>query len=155
MRLNLQTHREPTSEGVHFTVSLARGALAKALDAVNGRAEAHTAASHDVFYQAELAEAHLQELGILKWERRRARRVYISGEPVTNAYARLGYFREATRVVLERGSRDWFVVSIKRVQVDRTGGHATTHLTPEQAARAVDNFSKTFCVLETPTPKRN
>ena len=57
MRINLQTHREPIDEGLHFTVSLARESLAKALEAVNGRAVAHVASAQNVFDQAAAAEA--------------------------------------------------------------------------------------------------
>ena len=156
MRISLQSHldwaEKPTDEPVHFKVSLARHAVAKALEAVNGRAVAHVASAQDVFDQARDAEAHLEALGIPKKERKGARRDYVSGEPVTAAYARkaLRSSRAATRVLLERGSRDWFVVGMYRHYVGAVGGSSVTCLTSAQERNATDRFRSQFEVIRQP-----
>ena len=152
MRIHLQSHldwaEKPTDEPVHFKVSLARESVAKELEKVNGRAVAHVASAQDVFDQAAAAEAHLETLRIPKKDRRGARRDYVSGEPVTAAYARKASWRAATRVVLERGSRDWFVVCIDRHYVGAKGGAGgVTCLTAAQERIATDRFHAQFHVI--------
>tara|TARA_R110000764_G_scaffold203842_1_gene289051 strand:+ start:185 stop:670 length:486 start_codon:yes stop_codon:yes gene_type:complete len=152
MRINLQSQvdwaEKPADEPVHFKVSLARHAVAKALENVNGRAVAHVASAQDVFDQARDAEAHLDVLGIPKTDRKGARRDYVSGAPVTAAYARKASWRAATRVILQRGSRDWFVVSVERAYVgERGGAGGVTCLTAAQERNATDRFHAQFDVI--------
>ena len=155
MRINLQSQvdwaEKPADEPVHFKVSLARHAVAKALEAVNGRAVVHVASAQDVFDQAAAAEAHLDVLGVPKRDRKGARRDYVSGEPVTAAYASKASWRAATRLLLERGTRDWFVISVERTHVaERGGGGGVTCLTDAQERIATDKFLSGFSVQSRP-----
>lgn len=123
--------------------------LTKALDAVNGKAHAHTADWDDVIQAAIDAEKNLDALNILKRDRKGARFVYVSGDPVSNAYSNKAWWRVATIVVLERGSQagTWFVTEIARTEIDSRGGSYTTYLTPEQADIAIDRFRQQFEVI--------
>lgn len=126
--------------------------LTKALDAVNGRAKAHTADCYDVIQAVIDAESKLDTLKILKRYRKGARVVFVSGVPVPNAYSNRAWWRAATEVELERGAQagTWFVTNIERTEIDSQGGSYTTYLTQEQANLAIDHFCKQFEVIAQP-----
>ena len=124
--------------------------LTKALENVNGRAEAHTADCSDIVRAAIDAEKNLDTLKILKRDRKDARFVFVSGDSVANSYNNKGWRRAATRVELRRGAQagTWFAVDIKRTEIDKQGGSYTSYLTTEQAKIATDKFCSQFIVLK-------
>lgn len=126
--------------------------LTKALDDVNGRAKAHTADWDDVIQAAIHAERDLDNLNILKRDRKGAKYVFVSGDPVSSAYSNKAWWRVATRVVLERGAQPgtWYVTEISRTEIGSEGGSYTTYLTPEQTNLAIDHFCKQFEVISQP-----
>ena len=126
--------------------------LTKALEAVNGRAHAHTADCYDVVRAAIDAEKNLDTLKILKRDRKGARFVFVSGDSVPNAYSNKAWWRAATIVELVRGAQagTWFAVDIQRTEIDSRGGSYTTYLTPQQADLAMARFRQQFEVIPQP-----
>jgi len=121
--------------------------VAAALDAVNGAASAHTASAWSVAQQADLAEKHLDALGVAKKDRSGAVRDYVSGERVSSAYSNRNWSgRAATRVRLTRGASGWFVVAVGRVTIGQAGGWARTMLTSDQYDLALRVFRAGFGV---------
>lgn len=82
----------------------------KKLDAVQSRCTARTIDYEDITLNAKRAERKLGELGI-KQKARKGCSVHMSPSRVTNSYR---YPAEGTYARLERGSRDWFLVSAGR-----------------------------------------
>lgn len=98
MKLNISTATDPRIKGV--------------LDAVNGRATSHTLTDPtDVRRIAREAETVLADLGLPLAHRRGARAEYASGKGLPNSYRYTGV---ATRLVLERGAKAWFLVAVER-----------------------------------------
>ncbi|CAB4147437.1 hypothetical protein UFOVP1017_28 [uncultured Caudovirales phage] len=122
---------------------LQTAALYKPLLAAHPRATAHTATVKDLRDQALAAEAHLAALGIPKKDRAGAARVFVSGQPVPNAYK---YSRTASDVRLERGASDWFLVHVAAVTIYQSGGVERTVLTPRQCDLAVQHLRNGFSV---------
>lgn len=88
--------------------------IQRALDAVNGRATAHTITQPlDIQALASRAEKSLCKMGLPKkmWPRVR---VTFSPSGPGKAYMRRGRFIATTRVVIERGASGWFLTSCER-----------------------------------------
>lgn len=126
----------------------AKDHLRAALASVNGGATAHTARVSNCIDQAQKAEAHLEALGLSKKDRPGAARDYVSGDRVSNAYAKKAWSdRAATRIRLERGSTGWFVTAISRAAVGQSGGWSETRLTVTQRDLVTARFQSQFGVL--------
>ena len=97
-----------------------RDKLNAALAEVNGRAQTHTANATSVQVMADDAERALEKFGLQKGSRRGAVAYAVSGGSLPNAYGHKAYSVNVTRVKLERGSRDWFMVNAERDAVDPT-----------------------------------
>ena len=114
MRINLKNQEKVTA----------------ALDKVNGQAREHTFDYSDLcaaVLEAEESRIH-QILPRKNWKGMRL--ALRSGRPVARAYKRE---RIATRVVLERGARAWFMVDISRARIiPQEGGESWLWLTEEQ-----------------------
>jgi hypothetical protein len=91
-------------------------ALTAALEAVNGRATAHTMAPGQVLDLAERIEADLQGRGVPKKYLKGARVIYIPAGP-GKAYARKSHHVVSTRVELERGASGWFLTGAERKEI--------------------------------------
>jgi len=127
--------------------------LRAALDAVNGAATTHTAGIWAVADQGAKGEEHLQALGLTKKDRPGAVRVHISGERVSNGYAKRAWSdRVATFIRLERKSSGWFVTAISRAAVGQSGGWSETRLTVAQRDLVTARFQSQFGVLPVPVP---
>ncbi len=102
----------------------------QALLHVNGKACDHTfTQGAQVWELSKLAENRLENLGLLKKHRQGARFEAISGEPVPNKYK---YSRIATKIILERGANEWFLVSVSRGTIYAAGGYKIMRLLDEQ-----------------------
>lgn len=123
-------------------------AIEAALAEVNGRATAHTfTAFGEVQNMAATAETKLGALNIPKTMRKGAAWSETSGTAVTNAYAKKSSTRAAKWVRLERRSADWFLTNVGKTEIYKEGGGpGRLTLTKEQAAKAVEVFSKQFAV---------
>lgn len=90
-------------------------ALAAALEAVNGRATAHTLASYDVSALADRIEKDLQGRGVPKKHLKGTRVTYTPAGP-GKAYARKSRYVVSTQVEIERGASGWFLTGAERVE---------------------------------------
>jgi len=118
------------------------------LQRVNGEATSHTYSSaSEILAVAREAEETLDRLLLPKKCRAGAVAAKTSGDKVPSAY---GYRRIATRVELTRGSREWYLTSVLRVEVfpDNQGRHLSMTLTPEQDKIAVEAFKKGYHVAQ-------
>jgi len=101
-----------------------------ALREVNGRSEAHAYTSYaEVAALAESAEKEMEEL-LYRKDWKGARWEETSGAKVANSYKGT---RNGTKVTLDRGSKDWFLVAAVQVSVFNSGGGSGhLYLTPKQ-----------------------
>jgi len=108
------------------------------LAAVNGKAEAHTYTTYtDIADLAESANGRvLRILGAKKYIPGAVLNA-LSGDAVSNAYARKGFSRAGTLVSIECRSTGWFFVAVSRCDVYKEGGYESLTLTTAQDARAV------------------
>ncbi len=79
----------------------------------NGGAKANTLSGIEVFDIAKEAEERLENVRLPKKNRKKARAYYCVNGPA-NAYK---FAFTTTEFDIERGSTDWFLVSVKRVNV--------------------------------------
>jgi hypothetical protein len=124
-------------------------AIEDALKAANGRAETH---AYTAFYEVErlvkAAEGELAALDLPKADRIGARWTETSGGPVPNACDKKGHGSNATRVVLERRSAGWYLLSAQQVQIGKAGGGAgRLALTQKQADEAARRLLARFGLL--------
>jgi len=116
------------------------------LRSVNGEASMHTYSSaSEIIAVANKAEQELDRLLLPKKNRAGAVAEKTSGGKVPTSY---GYRRAATRVELTRGTRDWYLTYVLRVEVfpDNPGRRLSLILTEEQDKLAVENFRKSYHV---------
>ena len=120
--------------------------IAKMLLGANDLAIAHTYSTEDVFRLALDAEGKLRRFGLSKKDMRGAEVSAVSSENVSNSYARKGWRRAATRVLLVRRSTGWFIVRADRIDVGQTGGGVRFILTSKQDAIAMAEFRRGYGV---------
>jgi len=112
-----------------------------ALKAVNRDCVAHTFTTFDqIAREADNAEAALLNL-INKGDAKGAYYVTISGEAVPNAYR---FARTGTKVVLDRGSKGWFLAEVCNAPVYQAAGPKWLTLTAEQDAKAIERLRKAY-----------
>jgi len=123
--------------------------LQTVLDAVNGRATAHTLTDPSAVRRiASEAEAVLADLGLPPAHRRGARAEYVSGKGLPNAYRYKGV---ATRLVFERGAQTWFLVLAERAPAypGDTGRDTRISISDEQERLARAAKHRNLCVTVT------
>ncbi len=130
-------------------IKLVEGNKAKVqaeLDRVNGRASAHCYTDADEIYAlARYGEGRLSGLLTAKKDFKGATMTCVSGSSVSNAYAKKSWKpRIATRVLLLRGSVEWYLTSIAPDEIYSTGGSTGLRLTPTQDALAIHNFRNSY-----------
>jgi len=116
------------------------------LRSVNGTATSHTYSSaSEILAIAQEAEAKLDQLLIPKKYRAGAIATKTSGSKVPKAYR---YRRIATYVKLVRGSRDWYLTCVLKVEIypDAPDQRLSLTLTQEQDKIAVEAFRKGYHV---------
>jgi len=116
--------------------------LGAALDAVNLKADAHTAGTGEIKGLGETLDKKLTAL-LLKKDWPGARASYESGGGVPSAYK---YSRIVTRVTLERGAGAWFVIGLERLDIWGNAAALSISLTPAQRDAAIAQFSRQFSV---------
>jgi hypothetical protein len=120
-------------------------AVQAALDAVNGRATAHTYNTpYFVHVVAREAERELARFNVPKAARKGARYVSQSSGNLPKAYK---YTAIGTTVTLERGASAWFLVDVAACDI-RPGAAPFYRLTltPDQDAAAVAALRKAYRV---------
>jgi len=113
---------------------------------VNGAATCHTYSSaSEILEIAKEAEEKLDRLGLPKKDRAGAIATKTSGGKVLGAYK---YHRVATYVKMKRGSRDWFLTFVAKVNVfpDNPERNLSLTLTQEQDKIVVEIFRKSYHV---------
>jgi len=116
--------------------------LATALDAVNLKADVHTAGLAEIMGLDEPLDKKLSAL-LPKNEWKGSRASYMSGGSVPNAYK---YQRIITMATLERGAGAWFGVGLCRLSIWGDADALSISLTPAQRDAAVARFSLRFTV---------
>ena len=120
-------------------------AIVAALKAVNGRADRHAFTTfNEVADLVTQANSSLAKTLLPKSEHKGARVKAVSGVAVSNAYAKKGFFRAATSVILERRSTGWFITAIVPATVNKSGGWQRLVLTPAQKELAMARFQATL-----------
>jgi hypothetical protein len=119
--------------------------ISAALEAVNGRATAHTLTSCDVWALAERAEKDLQSRGVSKKAMKGTRVTYTPAGP-GKAYARKARYVVSTLVTIERGSSGWFLTEAERNEIwadspERLVIHVTAEARQAIMARAFANIA--------------
>ena len=116
-----------------------------ALAAVNGKAIEHTYSYvSQIAALAIDAEARLEALRLPKKYRQGAQLEAVSGSPVPSKYK---FNRVGTRIVLERGATDWFLVSVKRDVIHATGGYNILRLTEKQDEAVVELVRQSYSTV--------
>jgi 7-keto-8-aminopelargonate synthetase-like enzyme len=116
-----------------------------ALKTVNGRAEYHAYTTFpEIEGLAATANSLLTKTLLPKSDHKKARLVAISGVAVSNAYAKKGRTRAATRVELECRSTGWFITAAAPATVGQSGGNLRLVLTPAQKEASLARFAATL-----------
>lgn len=125
-------------------------AIEAALKAVNGTATAHTYTSYDEIQSlAETAENRSNNLLGSKKAIIGAKYSAISGDKVPNAYAKIGFHRVATNVVLLRKTACWYLIDVVRKELFRTdAGGVRLIFTKAQAEAAIAVLNRNFSVAQ-------
>ncbi len=121
-----------------------KGLIEKALEEVNGPAAMHAFSRYsEIEHCVQVAESLLEPLLFRKdWQGAEA--TCISGQKVPASYRGV---RRGTLVVLQRGSRDWFLIFARRCSLyPNEGGRTKLHLLPEQRDAAVARLETNFTV---------
>ena len=119
-------------------------AIELALAAVNGKGGGHCYTNAiDIMDIADWGEKRLSALGIRQKDMIGAQVFACSGEAVAKAYK---WSRKATRVVLERRSSGWFLISAAATEVYTRGGSVSLAMTAAQDAVAVERFRRGYLV---------
>ena len=116
------------------------------IDAAIGKWLTHGATIFQMREFAKQAEKFLGKIQLPKAERSGVQVFFYSGDVVANRYK---YERETHCVLLERGTRDWYLRSINRTtQSPSQGYRAETYLTKRQRDIVVRRFARQFTVLK-------
>lgn len=120
-------------------------ALRAALEAVNGRATAHTLASCAVCALADQVEKDLLGRGVPKKALKGTRVTYSPAGP-GKAYARKSRYVVSTWIEIERGASGWFLTEAERNEIwadapERLVIHVTAEAREAITARAFVNIA--------------
>jgi len=114
-----------------------------AIIAINGKPLAHTADYSEIDELAISMQNQLNDLLIAKKDQTGATASGMSGGNVPSAYK---YSRIVNTFQIERGSSDWFLIDVKRVEIYGNASKSRLSLTPAQRDIAIAKFSATFSV---------
>ena len=113
------------------------------LDKINGKSYSHTAFHKHIFDLAESSELQLNKFDIAKKDRSGAIASGMSGGNVPSAYK---YSRIVNTYTIERGSADWFLIGINKIDNWGNASKDNLSLTPAQRDIAVHKFTSQFSV---------
>ena len=120
-----------------------RAKIYAAIIAVNGKPLAHTADFSEIDELAIAMQNQLNDLLIPKKEQIGATASGMSGGNVPAAYK---YSRIVNIYEIERGSSDWFLIDVKRVEIYGNASKRRLSLTPDQRDIAIAKFTAQFSV---------
>ena len=120
-----------------------RVAINALLDKINGKSYSHTAFHKHIFDLAELSELQIKKFEIAKKDRSGAIASGMSGGNVPSAYK---YSRIVNTFQIERGSADWFLIDVKRVEIYGNASKNRLSLTSAQRDIALAKFIAQFSV---------
>ena len=120
-----------------------RVAINALLDKINGKSYSHTAFHKHIFDLAESSELQLNKFDIAKKDRSGAIASGMSGGNVPSAYK---YSRIVNTYTIERGSADWFLIGINKIDNWGNASKDNLSLTPAQRDIAVHKFTSQFSV---------
>ena len=120
-----------------------RVAINALLDKINGKSYSHTAFHKHIFDLAESSELQLDKFDIAKKDRSGAIASGMSGGNVPSAYK---YSRIVNTYTIERGSADWFLIGINKIDNWGNASKDNLSLTPAQRDIAVHKFTSQFSV---------
>lgn len=119
-------------------------AIQAALAAINGRATQHTFSADEIVDVALAAEFKVIALLGNKKDVVGATVFAGSGDKLPNTYK---YGRQVNQITIERRSSGWWLVYICSFgTLDKSAGSTRLTLTPEQDAKAVARFKKSYGV---------
>ena len=113
------------------------------LGEINGKSVSHTACAQNIFDLAKLMEVRIEKFGIAKKDRFGATASGMSGGDVPSAYK---YSRNVNTYQIERGSSDWFLIDVKRIDLYGNASKDRLSLTVEQRDIAIAKFTAQFSV---------
>ena len=114
-----------------------------AIIAINGKPLAHTADYSEIDELAIAMQNQLNDLSIAKKNQIGATASGMSGGDVPSAYK---YSRIVNIYEIERGSSDWFLIDVKRVEIYGNASKSRLSLTPDQRDIAIAKFTAQFSV---------
>lgn len=118
------------------------------LDKVHGRASTHVATAQSLLDLAAKAEQSLAQLGLRVRDRAGASLLFASGRTVPAKYK---YPRRVTSGVLQRASRDWYLVQATTdLAWPSQGGKSSISLTSEQDRLVVEAVRARYSVTDKP-----
>ena len=120
-----------------------RVAINALLDKINSKSYSHTAFHKHIFDLAESSELQLDKFDIAKKDRSGAIASGMSGGNVPSAYK---YSRIVNTYTIERGSADWFLIGINKIDNWGNASKDNLSLTPAQRDIAVHKFTSQFSV---------
>ena len=124
-----------------------KAAVEAALGEANGRASAHCFKTQKEIVEIVCrAEIRLAAMGLPKKAQTGIEIIAVSGEAVSNAYAKKSFSRAAARVNIVRTSTGWFMTRCERANVGQQGGSENMILTPAQDKAAVAALRSTYSV---------
>lgn len=114
-----------------------------AIVAINGKPLAHTADASEIDKLAIDIQNQINDLSIAKKYQIGATASGMSGGNVPAAYK---YSRIVNTYQIERGSADWFLIDVKRVEIYGNASKNRLSLTPAQRDIALAKFTAQFSV---------
>jgi len=116
------------------------------IDAAIGKWLTHGATIFQMREFAKQAEKLLDKIKLPKADRSGVQHAFYSGSVVPNRYR---HERSTHCVLLERGTRDWYLRSVYRTTQSPSQGHrAETYLTKRQRDIVVRRFARQFTILK-------
>jgi hypothetical protein len=116
-----------------------------ALKMVNGKSYAHSYTSfNEMLGVVEEANKRTSSLGLKKSVLKGCQFISTSGKETAKSYK---YSRLATKVTIERGASEWFLVAIAKTTVYPSGGNSTLFLTKKQHDWLLLDQQKKYSVI--------